>query len=129
MMRTITFMAVAIVFSGILLYKRISAAKGNVPVAAIAASSPVPEHDEYIKILVFNLKEEKNAQDSGSNIDGEVETALSWYLCRDFQCNVEFLTIGPCLVAVIRARTTAGSKRKKGIDKIWQRQSAETRIP
>lgn len=128
-MRTITFIAVAIVFTVILIYKRSSKVKGNILVAADAVSSPVPEHDEYIKILAFNPKEEKNAQDFGSSIDAEIETALNWYLCRDYLCNVEFVTVGLCLVVVIRARTTAGSKKKRGIEKIWNRQSAETRTP
>lgn len=128
-MRTITFIAVVIVFTFILIYKRSSKAKGNIPVAANAVSSRAPEHDEYIKILAFNPKEEKNAQEFGSSINEEIETALNWYLCRDYLCNVEFVTVGLCLVVVIRARTTAGSKRKRGIEKIWNRQSAEMRIP
>lgn len=128
-MRTITFIAVAIVFTVILIYKRSSKSKWNIPGAAIAVSSPVYEHDEYIKILAFDPKEEKKASDFGSNIDGEIEIALNWYLCRDYHCNVEFVTVGRCLVVVIRARTTAGSKRKKGIGKIWNRQSAETISP
>lgn len=126
-MRTITFIAVVIVFTVMLIYKRSSKVKGHISVAANAVSSPAPEHDEYIKILAFNPKEEKNAHDFGSSIDGEIETALNWYLCRDFLCNVEFLTIGLCLIVVIRARTTAGSKKKRGIEKIWNRQSVETR--
>ncbi len=79
-MRTITFIAVVIVFSAILIYKRSSQLKGKLPETSPSLQSPASEYDEYIRILAFNPKEEKNAQDFGSSIEESLEDVLSEYL-------------------------------------------------
>lgn len=127
-MRTMIFIAVAIVFSVILVYKRSSQLKEKLPETSQAVQSPAPEYDEYIRILAFNPKEEKNAKNFGSIIEESLEDVLNEYLCKSCLCRVEFVTVGLCLVAVIRIRTVPG-KKKRGIEKIWNRQSAETRFP
>lgn len=125
-MRTMTFIAVAIAFAVILVYKRSSQLKEKLPETALSAQPPVPEYDEHVRILAFNPKEEKNAQAFGNIIDEALKDVPDMYQCSNCLCRVEFITVGLCLVAVIRIRVLTG-KKKRGIGKIWNRQSAETK--
>lgn len=124
-MDTMIFIAVIIVFVFILVNKRSQELKEKEAGTVLALPSPTPEYDEYIRILAFNPKESKDAYAFGVSIEEGLSETLSRYLCSGYTCRVEFITVGLCLVAVIRIKTTAG-KKKRGIGSIWKGQSAET---
>lgn len=124
-MDTMIFIAVVIAFIFVLVYKRSHELKEKEAGTVLTLPPSAPEYDEYIKILAFNPKESKDAYAFGASIEEGLSETLSRYLCNGYTCRVEFITVGLCLVAVIRIRTTAG-KKKRGIGKIWKGQSAET---
>lgn len=124
-MQASIFILVAAAFIAVLIHKRSLEAKGAEPGTALTLPSPAPESDGYIYILAFNPKEHDNAHDFGKKVEKELDRELGGLLLKGCRIKVEFITVGLCLVAVIRVRPLPG-KKKKGIGSIWKRQSAET---
>lgn len=121
-MSVMTFVIVVIIFSAIMLYNRSSQQKEKQPETSIKIQPPTPESDDYIRIISFNPKEYDNAKEFGKDFEESLEKVLGYYQIKNCTCNIEFVTVGLCLVAVIHIRTLPG-KKKRGI--LWNRQSAE----
>ena len=117
-----TFIIVVIIFSAILVYKSSPQSKENSTATSIKIQPSTPESDDYIRMLSFNPKEFDNAKEFGKAFEESLEQVLGYYQIKNCTCNIEFVTVGICLVAVIHIRTLPG-KKKRGIS-LWSRQSA-----
>lgn len=115
------FIIVTIVFSVILLYKRTSNEKEKQQETSIMIQPPTPQSDDYIRMLSFNPKEFDNAKEFGKAFEESLEQVISYYQVKNCTCNIEFVTVGVCLVAVIHIRTLPG-KKKRGLKELWSRQ-------
>lgn len=119
-MRTVVFMAVALAF----IYMGVKRRTGRTGKKDPGILSPAVwdgESVDAVRVLAFNPKEEKNAQDFGSMVEQNLDGVMRGYTENGSMCRVEFITVDLCLVAVIRIREAAG-KKKRGIGKIWNRQ-------
>lgn len=124
-MQTSIFILVAAAFIAVLMHKRSLESKGAGSGTVLTLPSPAAESDEYIYILAFNPKEHDNAHDFGKKVEKELDKELGELLLKECRIRVEFITVGLCLVAVIRVSPMSG-KKKRGMGSIWKRQSAET---
>lgn len=120
-MNTAIFIVAVILFAAIFVYKNSAQIKDRQPETLINIHPPTPESDDYIRMLSFNPKEFDNAKEFGEAFEENLEQVISYYQVKNCTCNIEFVTVGICLVAVIHIRTLPG-KKKRGI--LWNRQSA-----
>lgn len=120
-MNTAIFIIVGIIFAAIFVYKSSVQIKDKQPETLINIQPPTPESDDYIRMLSFNPKEFNNAKEFGKAFQDSLEQTLSYYQVKNCTCNIEFVTVGVCLVAVIHIRTLPG-KKKRGLKELWTRQ-------
>lgn len=120
-MSTAIFIIVGITFAAIFVYKSSAQIKDKQPETSITIQPPTPQSDDYIRMLSFNPKEFDNAKDFGKAFEESLEQVIGYYQAKNCTCNIEFVTVGVCLVAVIHIRTLPG-KKKRGFKELWSRQ-------
>lgn len=119
-MNVIIFVSVAIAFGVILACKRYPKVKEKLPETKLVIPTPSPECDDFIRILCRNPKEFNKVFDFELDFEHSLEDILNYYQIKDCPCNVEFMTVGFYLVAVIHVKKGTENK-KRGIEKLWNR--------